>query len=172
MIEIRDYNGKGRWSRESVESRFKSYSRSLGTTIGKLEPRTFEEGSVKWIYPSAEAVVEGIEKHDQACIELGIELIEDSASMPFGMILKSNAARALRRSADLLTEDQRERIRKRVAQMLIDEYMPREFLQYVKLAKEIGFDSELVRVEAEADIENRWVRHYLDQLRQVREPSC
>jgi hypothetical protein len=164
MTEIRDYNGKGCWSRESVESRFKSYSKSLGTSIGELEPRIYEEGSVKWIYPLAEAVIEGIEKHDPACIELGIELIEDSVSMPFGMILKSNAARALRRSAKFLTEDQRERIRKRVSQMLISEYMPREFLQYVKLAREIGFEPEIPGVQSEADLENRWVRHYLDQL--------
>ena len=165
MTEIRDYNGKGRWSREAVESRFKSYSKSLGTTINTLEPRIYEEGSVKWIYPLAEAFAEGIEKQDPACIELGIELIEDSASMPFGMILKSNTARALRRTADLLTEDQRNRIRKRVTEMLISEYMPREFLQYVKLAREIGFDDEVSRVESEADLENRWIRHYLGQLK-------
>lgn len=165
MTEIHDYNGKGRWSLEAVESRFKSYSKSLGTTINTLEPRIYEEGSVKWIYPLAEAFVEGIEKHDPASIELGIELIEDSASMPFGMILKSNTARALRHSATLLTEEQCRRIRNRVGDMLISEYMPREFLQYVKLAKAIGFDDEVSRVELEADIENHWVRHYLEKLR-------
>lgn len=165
MTEIRDYNGIGRWSRESIESRFKSHSKSLGTTIERLEPQTAEEGSVKWVYPLMDAVVDGIEKRDPACIELGLELIEDSASMPFGMIIKSNAARALRRSADLLTEGQCNRIRKRVADMLISEYMPREFLQYVKLAKRIGFEREIHLVESNANLENRWVRHYLDQLR-------
>lgn len=168
MTEIRDYNGKGNWSRESVETRFKSYSKSLGTTIEKLEPRIYEEASVKWIYPLAEAVAEGIEKKDPACIELGIELIETSESMPFGMILKSNAARMLRRNAILLTADQRDRIRKRVADMIISEYMPREFLQYVKLAKEVGFGGEVARLESEADLGNRWVRHYLDKLRDER----
>lgn len=164
MTEIRDYNGKGRWSRESIASRFKSYSKSFGTTLNELEPRTFEEGSIKWVYPLMEAAIEGIKKQDPACIELGIELIEDGESMPFGMILKSNTARALRRTIHHLTEDQRDRIRKRVADMLISEYMPREFLQYVKLAREIGFDSEVPRVESKADLENRWVRRYMDQL--------
>lgn len=165
MTEIRDLNGPGRWSRESISSRFKSYSNSFGTTINELEPRTYEEGSVKWVYPLMQVAIDGIERQDPACIELGIELIEDSASMPFGMILKSNTARALRRTADLLTEDQRNRIRKRVTEMLISEYMPREFLQYVKLAREIGFDDEVSRVESEADLENRWIRHYLGQLK-------
>jgi len=83
---------------------------------------------VRWIYPVMDAVIEGIEKRDPACIELGVELIEDGDSMPFGMILKSNAARALRRSANLLTEDQRSRVRDRVVAMMIDKYMPREIL--------------------------------------------
>lgn len=165
MTEIRDYNGKGRWSRESISSRFQSYAKSFGTTVNELEPRTFEEGSVKWVYPLMEAAIAGIEKKDLACIELGIELIEDGASMPFGMILKSNTARALRSRADLLTEDQRDRIRNRVADMLISEYMPREFLQYVKLCRDFGFDKAVSRVESEADLDNRWVRLYLGKLK-------
>jgi len=164
MIEIRDYNGEGRWSRESIERRFDTYSKSFGTTVRKIEPRTYEKGTVKWVYPLVEAVVDGINKNDPACIELGIELIEDSESMPFGMILKSNTARALRHSVDFLTEDQRRRIRKRVGDMLITKYMPREFLQYVKLARAIGFDDEVSRVESEADLDDSWVRHYLDRL--------
>ena len=168
MTEIRDYNGQGLWSRESIEDRFNSYAKTLGTTISKLEPRVHEEGLIKWIYPLADAIADGIEKKDPACIELGIELIETSDSMPFGMILKSNAARALRRNASLLTESQRDRVRKRVAYMLISAYMPREFLQYVKLAKKVGFSSEIARVESEADLGNRWVRHYLDNLKDER----
>ena len=165
MTEIRDYNGEGRWSRESIERRFESYAKSLGTTIEKLEPRTHQEGQVRWIYPLLDAVTHGIEKRDPACLELGIELIEDSDSMPFGMILKYNAARALRRSADLLTEDQRNRIRDRVVEMLIAEYTPPEFKQYVKLLRAIGVGSVPSRVEAKANLENPWVRRHLERIR-------
>jgi hypothetical protein len=122
---------------------------------------------VKWIYPLVGEVVDGIEKRDPACIEIGVELIEDSDSMPFGKILKSNTARALRRSADLLTAGQRDRIRWRVAEMLVTEYMPREFLQYIKLVRVIGFESMQSKVEANANLENRWVRHYLEQIKSV-----
>jgi hypothetical protein len=174
--ETRDYNGKGNWSLESVERRFKSYSKIFGTTLERLEPHIYEEGSTTWIYPLADAVIDGIKSKDAACVELGIELIEESASMPFGMTLKSNTARALRQSAELLTEDQRRRIRRRVADMLIAQYMPREFVQYVKLARKIGFDDEVPRVRSEADFENRWVRHYLDRLtainRRTRKRTC
>ena len=164
MNEVRDFSGQGRWSREEIERRFKSYAKAFGTTGIELNPRVYEEGSTKWIYPLIEDVIDGIKQGDRACIELGVELIEDSDSMPFGMILKSDAAKALRHSADHLSEDHRRRIRKRVADMLIEQYMPREFVQYVKLARTVGFAEELDRVRSEADLSNRWVRHYLERL--------
>lgn len=164
MSEVRDYNGQGRWSRDEIERRFRSYAKAFGTTVRELNPRIYEEGSTKWIYPLIEEVIVGIRQADPACIELGVELIEDSDSMPFGKILKSNAAKALRHSAGHLSEYHRRRIRKRVADMLIGQYMPREFVQYVKLARTIGFADELERVRSEADLTNRWVRHYLERL--------
>jgi hypothetical protein len=167
MIEIRDYNGDGRWSRESIERRFESYTKSFGTTVKELKAQIYEEGQVRWVYPLVNAVIEGIEKQDPACVELGIELIEDSDSMPFGMMLKSNAARALRRSADVLTEVQKRRIRQRVAEMLIAEYMPREFLQYVKLVRAIGAEAVISQAETSANMENPWVRRYLERIRSV-----
>ena len=164
MTEIRDYNGKGRWSRESIIQRFAEYSRSLGSSVGELEAVTYDDDSVTWIYPLAESVIKGIENRDRACIELGLELIEDSSSMPFGMILKSNTSRALRKAYDSLTHEQQDRIRRRVADMMITKYMPREFVQYVKLVKKIGFGDEIERVKSQADLSDRWVRHYLDQF--------
>ena len=164
MSEIRDYNGQGRWSSESIQRRFASYAKSFGTAVVTLEPRAYEKGAVIWIYPLLESVIDGIIQADRACIELGVELIEDSSSMPFGMILKSNTAKALRRSSEFLSEDQRTRIRRRVADMLIGQYMPREFIQYVKLAHSIGFNHEVARVEAEADLTHYWVSHYLVKL--------
>ncbi|MBX3296629.1 MAG: hypothetical protein KF762_13075 [Acidobacteria bacterium] len=164
MNEIRDFNGQGRWSREEIERRFRSYAKAFGTTGLELNPRIYEAGSTKWFYPLIEEVIVGIRQGDRACIELGVELIEDSDSMPFGKILKSDAAKALRHSAGHLSEDHRRRIRKRVADMLIEQYMPREFVQYVKLARTVGFAEELERVRSEADLTNRWVRHYLERL--------
>lgn len=84
--------------------------------------------------------------------------------MPFGMILKSNAARALRRSEKLLNEVQRNRIRSASLTYLSRSICPGNFYN-VKLAKEIGFDSEVSRVELDADLEDRWVSKYLESLR-------
>ncbi len=168
MKEIRDFNGQGRWSRESIQSRFKSYAESFGTTIEQLEPLAHEEGQVTWLYPLLLAVIKGIENRDPACVELGVELIEDGSSMPFGMTLKHDAARALRRSADLLTDGHRDRIRNRIAEMLIAGYVPPEFKQYIKLVRHIGVGHALSRVEAEADLENPRVQRYLQRMRQAK----
>lgn len=169
MAEIRDYNGKGRWTSESIQRRYESYAKSAGSKNAPLKSIEHEKGSVKWIYPLMHSVIEGIKTGDRACIELGVELVEDGDSMPFGMTLKSSTARSLRQSANLLTIEQQNRIRKRVGDMLIAKYMPREFVEYVKLAKTIGFEMEMSRVNADADRENYWVNHYIERLVQPAE---
>jgi hypothetical protein len=85
-----------------------------------------------------ERVIEGINAGDPACILLGIELIEEDAGMPFGRILKSNAARALRRAP--LADEHKLRIRRRVLAMLRAAYVPHEYKEYAKLLVRIGFD--------------------------------
>ena len=62
-------------------------------------------------------VVDGAERGDRGCIALCIELIEEDQHFPFGRNLKSKCARALRRAT--VSEEQVERIRERVAKMLV-----------------------------------------------------
>ncbi len=83
-------------------------------------------------------MIECSEKRDLAYIESGVEFFEENGSFTFGKILKSNTARALRRASDSLTDEQKERIRNRAAEMICTGYLPREFRQYAKLARETG----------------------------------
>jgi hypothetical protein len=106
-------------------------------------------------------VIEGIVAGDLACAEIGVEFIEQDASFPFGLVLKSNTARALRRMKELLPEQQ-ERIRRRVAAMLIAEYLPREFRQYAKLARTIGMSDLLSAQAGVFNLHNPWVAHYIE----------
>jgi hypothetical protein len=156
---IIDYNGVGFWSPSSVRQRYELYAQNLRvTSLKDLTPKTHEEAGKRWIYPIMEQVIEGIELDDPACVQIGIEFIEDSSSFPFAMILKSNTARALRRSH--FTSDQEERIRKRVVEMICTGYLPREFRQYAKLAKKIGMKDWLPQIEREADLSNPWIKQY------------
>jgi hypothetical protein len=158
-MTVIDYNGRGFWSLVAVQERYKEYAQRYGVApLIKLDPHESTENGRRWIYPVMDLVIEGIEQGDLACAEIGIEFIEEGDSFPFGMILKSNTARALRRTA--LTSEQQERIRKRVVEMLCTGYLPREFRQYAKLARKIGLGDWLSHIEREANLSDRWVQHY------------
>lgn len=102
-----------------------------------LTPDETIERDRRWVYPVMDKVIEGIEAGDTACVRIGIEFIEQDDSFPFGRILKSNTARALRRAT--LTDQQKHRIRKRVFAMLANGYLPQEYREYAKLVRRIGF---------------------------------
>lgn len=137
-MNVLDYNGEGRWSRKEVLARYDQYADELRVTRRDLTPQEHVAGDTRWFYPVMDKVIEGIEAGDPACVRLGIEFIEEDAKMPFGKILKSNTARALRRAE--LSEPQKRRIRRRVFGMLRAGKVPHEFREYAKLVRRVGFD--------------------------------
>src|SRR5689334_1071826 len=136
-MEIIDYNGEGHWSREAIIARYAQFAAQAGISPRDLSPAEHTQGERHWIYPVMDNVIEGIEAGDLACIRLGIEFIEQDGKFPFGRILKSNTARALRRAS--LSQEQRQRIRRRVLGMLRAGKVPHEFREYAKLVRKIGF---------------------------------
>lgn len=136
-METIDFNGAGRWSAQAILTRYVEYAIEVGTQPRDLTPIVHTEGDRRWVYPVMNEVIAGIEAGDPACIQIGIEFIEEDQGFPFGKILKSNTARALRR-APLLPEQQR-RIARRVFDMLQRGYVPHEYREYAKLARRIGF---------------------------------
>ncbi|HEU4833731.1 MAG TPA: hypothetical protein VFS90_04920 [Pyrinomonadaceae bacterium] len=158
MIVI-DYNGTGIWSAEQILNRYANYVKKYQIDAPRdLTPLVSDEGEKRWIYPVMDHVIEGIEAGDLACAEIGIEFIEEDQSFTFGQILKSNTARALRRIS--LTEEQKERIRKRVVAMLLAGYLPREYRQYAKLARKIGLGQWFHEIKKQMPAENPWVNRY------------
>lgn len=135
-MEVIDYNGEGRWSRVAIVARYTDYAERLGIAIRDLSPMESAGRGRRRVYPVMYNVIDGIESGDAACVRIGIEFIEEDAKFPFGKILKSNTARALRRAS--LTHGQRERIRRRVLDMLRAGHVPHEFREYAKLLKKVG----------------------------------
>lgn len=168
-MEIIDYNGTGKWSLNAIQERYATYARQLKVPLPiDLRPREHEERGRHWIYPVMFEVIKGIEGGDRACIELGVEFIEEDARFPFGRIIKSNAARALRRS--VLTSEQKERVRNRVAHMLIAEHVPREYREYAKLFRKVGMGRWWTFIEKGANRNNPYVMRHFDYFQQyVRE---
>ena len=139
-MNLIDYNGEGRWSREAILTRYARYAAELGIVRRDLSPHEHKEGGRHWVYPVMQKVIEGINADDPACVRLGIEFIEEDGKFRFGKILKSNTARALRRAS--LSDEHCERIRRRMFGMLRAGHVPHEFREYAKLAKKIGFDAD------------------------------
>ncbi|HXH39271.1 MAG TPA: hypothetical protein VNN08_11635 [Thermoanaerobaculia bacterium] len=161
-MRVIDYNGTGPWSRDGILTRYAEHARRFRIrALRDLSPDELHRPETTWVYPVMVRVIEGIVAGDVACCEVGIEFIEQDASFPFGRILKSNTARALRRSEVLLPEQQ-ERIRQRVASMLSSEYLPREFRQYAKLARKLGMAALLSARRDTLNLANPWVAHYLE----------
>lgn len=160
--KVIDYNGTGQWSLQRVLERYAAYCDQLGVkTRRPLMPRESQEGGRTWIYPVMDEVIPGIEAMDPACIALGVDLIETDEFMPFGRLLKANAARALRRSD--LTELQKERIRVRVVSMLVAGNIRREFREYIKLLKHVGFAAYREKIE-ETPRENLYAMRFYRSL--------
>lgn len=109
-------------------------------------------------------VIKGIGQGNAACIELGVEFIQEDRTFPFGRALKSNTARALRCAG--LTAEQKERIRKRVIEMLIAGNTPREYREYAKLVRRIGVGDWWARAQGQVNLSNPHVRRYYDYFRQ------
>jgi hypothetical protein len=162
MKEIIDYNGEGAWARDAILTRYASYCRELKSEGLDLTPKEHVEGSRKWFYPVMEKVIAGIERGDQACKRIGIEYIEEDEKFPFGKILKSNTARALRRAE--LSKAEIERIRKLVIHMLIEGNVPHEFKEYAKLLKKIGIGDSEDYLRMHVKRENPYVMKYFEYL--------
>lgn len=169
-MPIHNYNGSGDWSVEAVQSRYLKHCARLKIQAPRtLEPMTQRTADTIRIYPIMEPVIEGIAAGDPACMILGVEFIEQDASFPFGRILKSRAARALRGCE--LPDALKIRIRYRVADMLAAGNTPREFKEYARLLRKIGFDGLWPRMSASVHVGNEYAMRYFNYFRAIHERS-
>jgi hypothetical protein len=163
-MNVRDYNGEGRWSKDEIIRRYSEYCRELDVQSPiDLLPVEHVEGETRWIYPVMDKVIAGIEQGDAACRRIGMEFIEEDRKFTFGKILKSNTARALRRTQ--LTPVEQNRIRRRLVDMLLQGNVPHEYKQYAKLLKRIGVGPYWDEIESRIDQSNQYVMRYYKYLK-------
>jgi hypothetical protein len=137
MTKVWNYNRDEEWAPEAVAQRYGRYCDEFGWPRQReLVAEAFTEACAMRIWPIMTPVNIGIKEDDPACTEIGIDFICERRSFPFGMTLKSNTARALRKAT--LTERQQDRIREGVAQMLLDGYLPQEYRFYSRLLRRTG----------------------------------
>jgi hypothetical protein len=164
-MTVHDYNGSGYWSSEAIQTRYQQLAgRFRLSECSDLRPLEAVSPTCRWIYPVMFRVIEGIERGDPACVEIGVEFIEQDQSFAFGRTLKANTARALRRA--MLHPSQQERIRKRVMEMLVNGQTPREYREYAKLARKVGLGQWWDWAKNRVDLTNPYVSRYYDYFRQ------
>ena len=170
ITQIIDYNGAGKWSANAIQERYVAYANKLKVfPLRDLTPRTSEFWDKRWIYPVMNEIIEGIKQGDRACIEIGVEFIEEDERFSFGRTIKSKTARVLRRAE--LTSEQIQRIRKRVVHMLVAEHVPREYQQYSRLLRKVGMGDWWPFIEERANLNNPYVMRYYNYFEQYVHPK-
>ena len=164
--EIQDYNGTGAWSVDAVLQRYQHYASQLGIQPMDISPQRIEQGLKVWVYPVMDQVIKGIKAGDVACIRIGVEFIEQDQHFPFGKLLKSDTARALRQQQEV-PDDLKERLRVRIVTMLLHDNVPHEYQEYAKLLRKIGFAEHWPHMLRKASKHNPYVQRYLNYFEQI-----
>ncbi len=169
-MKVHDYNGTGKWAREAIVSRYLEHAARLGVDRPlHLKPVELVRGEELWIYPVMDQIIKGIDSGDVACMAIGVEFLEEDRKFPFGANLKARTARALRQ-ADV-SPSLAERLRRRIVAMLLDGNVPREYREYARLLRKIGFDKWWPRLSEEIPKENLHAMRYFNYFRLVHERS-
>ena len=152
-----DLDNKDIWQFERVRRRYARYCARYHIDHVDLEVSAYdiERG---WTAGIIDCLLERAKLGDLAAAQICIEMMEEDRGLAYGSIVKSNIPRALAKCE--LTIAHQERICKRVVEMLLRPFLPKEFRQYAWLARRIGlgkFEKKLHK----ADREDPWVNWYV-----------
>ncbi|MDN2676436.1 hypothetical protein [Janthinobacterium sp. SUN033] len=88
-----------------------------------------------------------IRNGNASAVRIAVLILTKDPGMPFGKIIKSGFARALRRRAELLSEMQRRGLIAKTCELLSLAFCPRETEDYCKLIKKFDPGELLARIE-------------------------
>jgi hypothetical protein len=83
-------------------------------------------------------VAQAIKHGDRSAVAIGYSLLMEDPHLPFGKILKSNIARALKHHIELLNEHEKLGLAGKTAELLSLQFCPREVEDYCRLVKKMG----------------------------------
>ncbi len=109
----------------------------LGLRLRAYFPADGHENPAVWLSHTFLLVRAAIARGDTVAVSLACELIEQDPKLPFGKLIKSDLARALKKQVGLLVPSERAQVLRAVAKLLNQEYAPRELEDYCKLAKKL-----------------------------------
>jgi hypothetical protein len=169
-MRVRDYNGTGKWAWEAIVSRYLEHAAKVGVQEPLLlKPVELVRGEDHWIYPLMDQIITGVHAGDRACMVVGVEFLEEDRKFPFGANLKARTARALRQAT--LPPSLATRLRRRIVAMLVSGNVPREYREYARLLRKIGFEDWWPRLEEQVPKANPYAMRYFNYFRLVHERS-
>jgi hypothetical protein len=162
-LEI-DYNSEGKWSLESVQEKYAELRTLLGGAEGFiLEPRTYTNPKgAKWTYNVMDAVADGIQLEDNACIELAVEYINDNVMDSTTGYIRERIARSLRHAS--LTEGQKQRLAEAFLKQLEHQDLHKEFKEYIRLFKTIGIEPYRKEIEKHLNSKKEFIQRAASKL--------
>jgi hypothetical protein len=109
----------------------------LGPRLRAYFPEEAHENPAVWLSQTFGQVLKAIVAGDTAAVSLACDLIEKDPMLPFGKLIKSDLARALKKQVELLVASERAQVLGATVKLLNQEYAPRELEDYCKLAKKL-----------------------------------
>jgi hypothetical protein len=115
-----------------------------------------------WIYNIMDAVTDGVQLGDGACIQLSIDYIEDNVMGSTTGYIRERMARALRRVE--LKEYQKRQLAKIFLEQLRHQCLHKEFKEYSRLFKRIGVEPYRKEIEKYASAQKQYIRRAAQRL--------
>ena len=107
----------------------------LGLALRSYFPTPDEAHPAIWVSRTFGKVAAAIAVGDTRAVALACELIERDPMLPFGKLVKSDLARALKKQVDMILSSERRQVLSATRKLLTQEFAPRELEDYCKLVK-------------------------------------
>lgn len=135
----------------------------LGSRLRAYFPQDGHDNPAVWVSQTFDQVRKAISAGDTVAVSLACELIEKDPMLPFGKLIKSGLARALKKQIGLLIASERAQILGVTVKLLNQEFAPRELEDYCKLANKLP-NSELIAALSSAVPKNPKAERLLAHL--------
>lgn len=112
--------------------------RMLGTDLSAYGPNPHIDHPGVLISMTGHCIAGAVRNGDQKAARIAYSVLMKDPSLPFGKLIKSEFARALKKRADLLNADERDDLVRKTSELLSMEFCPREVEDYCRLVKRFG----------------------------------
>jgi hypothetical protein len=159
-----NYNHHEKWSVEAVKQRYSELRILLGGVEGfEPNPRQYtNKGGITWIYNIMDAIADGVQLGDNACIQLSIDYIQDNIMGSSTGYIRERIARALRHAE--LKEHQKKQLAEAFLHQLDHQNLHKEFKEYSRLFKTIGIEPYRKEIEKYSTSKKQYIQRAVKKL--------